>query len=50
MVDEEFGDLLVGKIRTRKVETESLGGQPTAVGKLNICVEAGPVLGHSGAV
>jgi hypothetical protein len=45
VLDEQFGDLLVRRIGTRKIETKSLGGQPTAVDKLNVGVEVGAVFG-----
>src|SRR5512133_4228370 len=43
---KELGDLLVGEIAAWKIESESLGSQPPAVGKLNVGVEMGAVLGH----
>ena len=50
MLDEQLGDFRFRKIRTWKIEPESLGGQPAAVGKRNVGIEVGAVLGHDGAV
>jgi hypothetical protein len=48
--DEQLADLLIQESWTRKIEPESLGGQPAAIHELNVGVEVGAVLSHSAGV